>query len=416
MKKILIWDTVVLKDSGGPSGYLFNIHEYLKKKPNDQIVFLSDLTRLQKEKDQHHETKKKNILDFFCQLIPLSIKKTAPMLFLKKTVDNILYLHLFLWKQFQINPINIPPFIELNDFDFIHIHLIPDLLRFKKNFPFYKGKTILTSHCPCSWTDETISYEKPWMRFFRPILLHHEICAYKQADYIMFPCKEAREPYEKVSKIKKTFHSFESKFFYVPTGILDASLKKEESINFKKLGIGDSDFVIGFFGRHEAIKGYDILKNVAGKQLSKHRHLFFLCAGTGKIAPLNHAHWIELGFVNNIQSILPRCDLYILPNRDTFFDLITLELLRAGTIVILSDNGGNRYFKNLPTNETIGISFFSPNNETGLIEMIDYEIEAKSKNPKNIVQRKMANSLLFQKYFSTKCFLTNYTNTIQNII
>lgn len=34
MKKVLIWDlNYVLKNSGGPAGYLYNIREYLLKHP-----------------------------------------------------------------------------------------------------------------------------------------------------------------------------------------------------------------------------------------------------------------------------------------------------------------------------------------------------------------------------------------------
>ena len=43
MKKVLIWDTFPLENIGGPMGYLYNLHEYLKEHPSAQITFLSDL-------------------------------------------------------------------------------------------------------------------------------------------------------------------------------------------------------------------------------------------------------------------------------------------------------------------------------------------------------------------------------------
>lgn len=39
--KVLIWDNFELQNTGGPSNYLYNIHEYLKDHPNNSIVFLS---------------------------------------------------------------------------------------------------------------------------------------------------------------------------------------------------------------------------------------------------------------------------------------------------------------------------------------------------------------------------------------
>lgn len=33
--KVLIWDNFQLKNIGGPMGYCYNIHEFLKKHPNN---------------------------------------------------------------------------------------------------------------------------------------------------------------------------------------------------------------------------------------------------------------------------------------------------------------------------------------------------------------------------------------------
>ena len=43
MKKVLIWDSFPLKNIGGPFGYCYNLHEFLKEHPTDQITFLSDI-------------------------------------------------------------------------------------------------------------------------------------------------------------------------------------------------------------------------------------------------------------------------------------------------------------------------------------------------------------------------------------
>lgn len=43
MKKVLIWDDFPMSNMGGPMGYCYNIHEFLKIYPTQQITFLSDL-------------------------------------------------------------------------------------------------------------------------------------------------------------------------------------------------------------------------------------------------------------------------------------------------------------------------------------------------------------------------------------
>lgn len=39
MKKVLIWDDFPMSNIGGPMGYCYNIHEYLKDHPTKQITF-----------------------------------------------------------------------------------------------------------------------------------------------------------------------------------------------------------------------------------------------------------------------------------------------------------------------------------------------------------------------------------------
>ena len=378
MKKILIWDTVELKNIGGPSGYLYNLHAFLMQEPSSQIVFLSDLlkkTSKNLQERDYTQNKRKSLLLKACNLYPSGLKKLFFSRCVKKILDSWLYVYNFFWEQFR-RPFIIPSTINFNDYDFIHFHLMPDLLRFKNNRMKFNGKIILTSHCPCTWTDEVIFFEnKKWLAFFRRIILRQEVECYKCADYIMFPCKEAREPYEKE-----------------PTS---------------------QSFVIGFFGRHSKIKGYDLLKDVAEKLLKKYDNLYFLCAGKGDIPPLNHPHWIELGFINNIQDFLPKCDLYILPNQDTYFDLIVLEILRAGTIALLSNNGGNRYFKTFPPKETIGIDFFNIQSKTEILNLVEKNIKLNKENISLYQGRRKMNQIIFYHYFTVDDYVKNYLSAIE---
>ena len=52
MKKVIIWDKdMTLKDAGGPSGYLFNLKQYLTLHPTPQITFYSDFVPPQETPD-----------------------------------------------------------------------------------------------------------------------------------------------------------------------------------------------------------------------------------------------------------------------------------------------------------------------------------------------------------------------------
>jgi glycosyltransferase involved in cell wall biosynthesis len=232
----------------------------------------------------------------------------------------------------------------------------------------------------------------------------------------MFPCKQAREPYEKVPVLRKSFRRNDSKFFYVPSAILDLNIDDKKMQRFSDFGIPQDAFVVTYFGRHNLIKGYDILKIVGTALLDKYPKLYFLCAGIGDLQPVNHPGWIELGFINNAHELLYQSNLYILPNRETFFDLITLEILRSSTPIILSETGGNRYFKEeLPKEEIEGFDFFNVNNIDDLISKVEAHINEYYNNRDKYEQKAIANRSLYLKRFTVESFVKSYLSKINSL-
>lgn len=102
-------------------------------------------------------------------------------------------------------------------------------------------------------------------------------------------------------------------------------------------------YIISYIGRHNKIKGYDLLKDIAEKVLAERDDVTFLIGGklSPDIEPLNHPRWIELGFVNP-PDVLSISDCFILPNRQTYFDLVLLEVMSMGVPVFASATGGNK--------------------------------------------------------------------------
>ena len=413
MKKVLFWDDMVLKNTGGPSGYCYNIHEYLKVNPCPQIDFLSDIIR-SSECLQHNEIKEYKPLlpetklkDFF--------KKTFVYKWMIELSEKIALLHYFLYGIYT-KPFDFEIDIELlNSYSFIHVHFLYDVLRIKNSFPNYKGKIILTSHCPCPWIDERISEGKQWMKVFHYWLIKNECKAYEKADYLMFPCVDAREPYEKNIMIEKVFRSMEQKFFYVPSAINDIAIDEVKMQHLSEIGIPEGSFVITYIGRHCEVKGYDILKRIAPRLLDEFESLYFVCAGRGDIEPLYHPRWIELGFIKNAEEIHYLSDLYVLPNRDTYFDLVALEILRSKTVVVMSKTGGNKFFEKMPEDEITGIHFFDIDNEEQLISIVANLIELKKSNPLQYEAMCSNNRNLYLKKFTVRSFIINYIKSINEL-
>lgn len=390
MKKILFWCQTELRNTGGPSGYCYNIYQFLKNNPNPNITFLFDLLKG----------------DSSC-ISSTKIQRTGIFDDLKKIIN-------YCWRIYHYPKYTIPNYI-IDEYDIIHFHTIFELLKFKNCYPCYKGKTILTTHCPSTWTDEVLLRENNKLRFCRNIILNYENKAYETADYIHFPCKEAREPYEKEPKIKKVFAENETKFIYLPSAIFDQDLTDSNIQKYSHFNIPANAFVVTYFGRHNSVKGYDILKKVGQRLLERHQNLYFLCAGKGDIQPLEHDRWLELGFINNTQELLWQSDLYILPNRDTYFDLITLEVMRSKTPIILSNTGGNKYFRNVITSDFEGIQYFDIGDVDNLIEKVETMISFKAAAPSLYKELGDKNRNIFKEYFTIDKFMSAYTAMIAQL-
>lgn len=407
MKKILIWDVFTVINTGGPSGYLYQINEYLKKRPTKLITFVSDLFR-EKYGDAEWPMYNYGMKDF----------NNAKLYQLFKIYKAF-------FRPFRVAEYLVPSELDIDQFDYVHIHMLQQVSQFRILFPNYRGKIILTTHCPSTWTDEclmAVASPKSTLRkvidaikpILRPLVLREEVSVYKQADYLMFPCKGAREPYEIEKKVKDVFKDSEKKFFYVPTSIEDYC-PAVDCQKISEFGIPSNAFVIGYFGRHISVKGYDVLCHVGKELLDKYPNLYILCAGKGDIEPIRHDRWIELGFIKNVDDLLPQCDLYLLPNKNTFFDIITLQVLRSAVPIIMSDTGGNKYFENLPQEDTKGISIFSKDNIGAFVERTRQLIKLKETNNEMYKALRLANRNLYEKYFTMDKYINNYVNAINSL-
>lgn len=433
--KILIWDDFEIVNSGGPSGYLYNFREYLKENPSNHIVFLSDIkdsirvidSETQKTVFSPSSDNKKTIQKLYSFLNDSknTIIIEALRIYhhfkgklnsyknrIQSSIESIRY---FTTKQFTFPYQEKYDINSLNQYDFIHFHIVVQYSRFKATYPNCKSKTILTTHCPCPYIDEQLCLEKKWMRLFRQFALNSECNVYRSCDYMMFPCREAMEPYIKVRKIRKTLVGKKNNIFFVPTAILDYKTKHDGKDLRTRNGIPLNNFVITYFGRHSYIKGYDILKKVGIKFLNTHKECTIVCAGKGEIEKPIHNRWIELGFIDNVNDYLSISDAHIIPNRDTYFDIAMLEVLRAGKHAIISLTGGNKYFLNYPKEERSAIHFFNTNKSDEIYNILEESLMEKHNNNDSYNNEGYKNRELYLKYFSVADYYHNYIKNIESL-
>lgn len=241
--------------------------------------------------------------------------------------------------------------VPLDQYDIVFFHETKDLYKEKVNLESYKGVVVLQSHSPLPlWQEQTTDLPNIYFKTI-PNLKEKfskiDEYAFRRADYIVFPCEDAEEPYLDSWELYKNIHEEKKDCYrYITTGIVPASPKRDRQSVLEELSIPKDSFIVSFAGRHNTVKGYDLLKEI-GKdflELDSNNHIII----AGRLGPLkepNYRNWTEIGWTTDPHSYIAASDVFILPNRVTYFDLVLLEVMSMGKIALVSRTGGNKFFE-----------------------------------------------------------------------
>lgn len=288
------------------------------------------------------------------------------------------------------------------------VHLIKAMHR-RPNRPLIA----LTSHCPeapfLEWSEHfrVAGADPQAVRRYRDSYEEVDRFAFKNADCLIFPCREAMEPYYQT--MPDFDHIIRGKpLFFLPTGAPAQSLRYGRSAIRERFGIPDDVFVIGYIGRHNAVKGYDILSRVAADVLELQPHTRILCAGElGPLPAPVHPRWIEVGWCDFPADLIDAFDVFVLPNRQTYFDLVGLEVLSVGTPLAASDTGGNRYLAKVSS----GVELFGTE-----AELRDLLLDMAARPVGQRTGLRLANRKSFVDNFAPPRFARTYRRLVRDIL
>jgi len=249
--QILIYhDIKDLKPMGGPSGYLYNLHNELERMKIGNVSFLNI-----------PKSRVRIIFDKLPGKLKTFLKKTlnpGPREILKKVFSNN--------KKYAC--------VDLTKYDIVHFHSALAMYLAKDSLENYQGKVVFTSHCP-KVSHKEIAEDMTTQKYYKShksILDKLEIIdeyAFDRADYIVFPCSEAEECYyntwNKYATIKE---KNKTKYRYLATGINGANIKDNRDVVRKKYGIPSDAFLIAYVGRHNEVKGYKFFKEIGEEFLT----------------------------------------------------------------------------------------------------------------------------------------------------
>lgn len=379
--RLIHWPIDQLKPTGGQSGYLYNLNLGFRKEGISDFEFLPS---------------EGTTLGTFAPIKKYLPKRLVELRRLRSTL-GIPLMH-------ETSP------VDFSQYEAVHFHWTKQCYTHRDELENYKGKVVLTSHTPCACHREFIDKLNPkdaeaHAEELKRLAVIDEY-SFRRADYVIFPCPEAEEPY---------FHTWdgyeavrdESKLRYVPTGIEPVSAKVDRTDLRKRYGIPEDAFVVCYVGRHNKIKGYDLLQEAA-RELLADEDVWFLVAGReGPINGLDHPRWVEAGWTDDPHSVIAAADVFILPNRETFFDLIMLEVLSLGQIVLASRTGGNKFFEKFGCE---GIRLYDE-----VDELVDFVRLMKSASEEKRLAWRAASKALYEQEFTVDVFARRYVAVFNEI-
>jgi sugar transferase (PEP-CTERM/EpsH1 system associated) len=116
----------------------------------------------------------------------------------------------------------------------------------------------------------------------------------------------------------------------------------------RALGAADGELVIGSVGRLVAVKNYELLVRAFGRLAATGTKLVFI--GEGQERPKLEAaaascgaaaRVVLMGHRDDVASLLPGLDVFVLPSLSEGMSNTLLEAMAAGVAVVASDVGGN---------------------------------------------------------------------------
>lgn len=387
-KKILLFmNENLLKPTGGPIGYLYNLKTVIDETGVSNIEFIKDYS-------VNNNTLRSKVNKF--------IGNKNKKLILNRILVNSIYKN------------KISKAIDLSEYDIIHFHTTNSMFMNRENIKNFKGKVLLTTHSPKPAHLEIIEdqlsiKERFWYRKKLKSLEKIDVYSFNRADHIIFPCEDAEEPYfNNWSRFKNLKESNANKFKYIPTGCNKSIVKTTKEEVRRTWNIPNESFVISYVGRHNQTKGYDQLKIIGEKLLRENDNIYFLIAGSEEpLKGLEHERWIEVGWTNDPHSLINASDMFLLPNKETYFDLILLEVLSLGKLILATNTGGNKYFKRF---ENRGIFHYEGIDEAiqNIRNIINMDDEQKLKLEKHNLE-------IYGNNFTMQIFLNNYLKILDEV-
>jgi glycosyltransferase involved in cell wall biosynthesis len=271
-------------------------------------------------------------------------------------------------------------------------------------------KYILVSHIQGSRVEEKINFGEKFTPVSRLIIQFCEKYSFKHAYKVCFPSNGAyeyfcnspwkiirREEFTKGNTLYNTLYAFPKSEQYLGVE------KANDTLTFLSVG------------QLTIAKGMDKHPLLFEKILEKtNKKIRYIMVGKGKLEKeiLKNLEGLKIKYDNFDYMYIEKCsypqmqylqdisDVYLMLHRISIFDLTTLEVMKKGKCIILSDVGGNPEF----------------NKENNIILCDNYEQCANDFINCNLDKLSIKNKEVYNQYFSQEQFKINYLIIMKDLL
>lgn len=389
----------VLRNAGGPSGYTWHLWTGIKEVQPDAPIDLRALDAWPAGR-----------ASFLAKYVDALKRLDFAWRFLRSTLPNSVKGNYSssLRAPEEYN-IDLSVAGEISEYESIHCHTTHDLVSVHnalvKIGKREKVKLYLTSHCPEIPAREIADnlfasgLTRAAMKKAYERLLKVDEAAFRAADLLIFPSSDALDPY------RETYRGFDEliagkEVQYLLTGLVDVTERASEG-KFEFPGEG---LKLLFVGRHNSVKGYDLLAAAVPGFLSDSGAKMFVAGRQGPMFSPDHPDWHEIGWISNPYPLISFADVFVLPNRRTYFDLVALEVMALGKVIVASATGGNKTLGELSE----GVILFEPS-EAGLKDALN---RVQSLGAAELKRLGSINRHVYEQKLSAPRFAENYLRIV----
>jgi glycosyltransferase involved in cell wall biosynthesis len=269
--------------------------------------------------------------------------------------------------------------------------LVPYIKRAKKKF-------IYMQHTPTSWTEEVIRtaglVNYGAIRF---VCSRIEKYLLASCDEVIIPSVNSINSYDEF----KVYHKEDAlkKSRIIVSGAPRLLPNNEQSFRVNR------KVAVGYLGRYHNHKGFDRFVELYQLSVDDDRYHFY-SAGTGSIVPSKSKNYTDYGWTTNVADFIDDMDIIVCPNRYTYFDLLPLEVMSIGKVLIVSEVGGNI---DLMTYSS-GIFGVNSNNSSDYKTVLDTVVGSEGFQKKTFHEM---NKLAFEKYFTLERMAERYKESFE---